>query len=63
MAREIGNPLVGGMILMSAFATTTGLVTTEQLLAAMRSLVPPCRASIWRQTSRLSAPELVPSSH
>jgi 2-oxoglutarate ferredoxin oxidoreductase subunit gamma len=44
LAREIGNSLVGGMILMSAFATATGLVTTEQLLVAMRSLVPPHRA-------------------
>lgn len=44
IAREIGNPLVGGMILMSALATATGLVTTERLLAAMRSLVPPHRA-------------------
>src|SRR5690606_30692108 len=44
LAREIGNPLVGGMILMSAFASVTGLVTTAQLLAAMRSLVPAHRA-------------------
>ena len=44
LAREIGNPQVGGMILMSAYATVTGLVTGEQLLAAMRSLVPPHRA-------------------
>lgn len=44
LASEIGNPLVGGMILMSAFATATGLVTTEHLLAAMHSLVPPHRA-------------------
>lgn len=44
LAREIGNPLVGGMILMSAFATVTGLVTTAQLHAAMRGLVPAHRA-------------------
>jgi len=44
LAREIGNPLVGGMILMSAFAAVTGLVTTAELLAAMRGLVPPHRA-------------------
>lgn len=44
IAREIGNPLVGGMVLMSAFATATGLVSTERLLTAMRSLVPPHRA-------------------
>lgn len=44
LAREIGNPLVGGMILMSAFASVTGLVTTAQLHAAMRGLVPAHRA-------------------
>lgn len=44
LAREIGNPLIGGMILMSAFATVTGLVTAAQLTAAMRSLVPAHRA-------------------
>lgn len=44
LAREIGNPLVGGMILMSAYAAVTGLVTAAQLLAAMRGLVPAHRA-------------------
>jgi Pyruvate/2-oxoacid:ferredoxin oxidoreductase gamma subunit len=44
LAREIGNPQVGGMILMSAYAAITGLVTTEQLLTSMRSLVPAHRA-------------------
>lgn len=44
LAREIGNPQVMGMILISAYASITGLVTVEQLVVAMRSLVPPHRA-------------------
>jgi len=44
LAREIGNPQVMGMILISAYATLTELVTGEQLLAAMRGQVPPHRA-------------------
>ncbi len=44
LAREIGNPLVCGMILVSAFAAVTGLVDTPRLVAAMRALVPAHRA-------------------
>lgn len=43
IAREIGNPMVSGMVLMSAFNAMTGLVQTQSLLEAMRELVPPYR--------------------
>jgi Pyruvate/2-oxoacid:ferredoxin oxidoreductase gamma subunit len=44
ISREICNPMVAGMVLMSAFNTLTGLVSQDQLRAAMKSLVPPYRA-------------------
>lgn len=66
IAREIGNPLVGGMVLMSAFASATGLVTTDQLLTAMRSLVPAHRAqhlATNEKAIRAGADALEPLSH
>jgi 2-oxoglutarate ferredoxin oxidoreductase subunit gamma len=44
ISREIGNAMVAGMVLMSAFNALTGLVSQEQLRAAMLRLVPPYRA-------------------
>lgn len=44
ISRDIGNPMVAGMVLMSAFNTITGLVSQEELRAAMLRLVPPYRA-------------------
>lgn len=44
LARQIGNPLVTGMVLMSAFNAITGLVDAASLHEAMVSLVPPYRA-------------------
>jgi Pyruvate/2-oxoacid:ferredoxin oxidoreductase gamma subunit len=44
IAREIGNEMVAGMVLMSAFNVLTGLVSQDQLRAAMLRLVPPYRA-------------------
>jgi 2-oxoglutarate ferredoxin oxidoreductase subunit gamma len=66
IAREIGNPLVGGMVLMSAFAAVTGLVATDQLLTAMRSLVPQHRAQhivTNEQAIRAGAAAVEPLSH
>lgn len=44
ISRDIGNPMVAGMVLMSAFNAMTGLVSQDQLRAAMLCLVPPYRA-------------------
>jgi 2-oxoglutarate ferredoxin oxidoreductase subunit gamma len=44
IALDIGNPMVAGMVLMSAFNTITGLVSQAELRAAMLHLVPPYRA-------------------
>lgn len=44
LARDIGNPLVTGMVLMSAFNAITGLVDAASLHEAMTSIVPPYRA-------------------
>lgn len=44
IAREIGNPVVAGMVLMAAFNSAFGLVRQESLETAMRELVPPYRA-------------------
>lgn len=42
-AKEIGNPMVMGMVLMSAFAAATGLVLCNSLIAAMEQVVPSYR--------------------
>jgi Pyruvate/2-oxoacid:ferredoxin oxidoreductase gamma subunit len=44
ISRDIGNPMVAGMVLLSAFNAMTGLVSQDQLRTAMRQLVPPYRA-------------------
>jgi 2-oxoglutarate ferredoxin oxidoreductase subunit gamma len=44
IAREIGTPLVMGMVLISAFNAITGAVEHQSLLGAMRELVPAHRA-------------------
>ena len=44
LSRDIGNPMVAGMVLLSAFNALTGLVKADELVSAMRALVPPYRA-------------------
>ena len=66
IAREVGNPLTGGMVLMSAYATITGLVATEGLLTAMRALVPSHRAqhiAANEAAIRAGAAAVEPNSH
>lgn len=43
LSREIGNPTVAGLILLSAFNTATGLFRTQSLIDAMKELLPPYR--------------------
>lgn len=43
MARELGAPQTAGFILLGAFNAVARLVDTEQLVAAMRTLLPPYR--------------------
>ncbi len=52
IAREIGSPLVTGMALISAFNTISGAVAHENLLAAMRKLVPAHRAQHVERNAR-----------
>jgi 2-oxoglutarate ferredoxin oxidoreductase subunit gamma len=43
MARELGAPQTAGFILLGAFNRLTGVVGHEQLVQAMRALLPPYR--------------------
>jgi Pyruvate/2-oxoacid:ferredoxin oxidoreductase gamma subunit len=43
IADELGSPMGAGYVLVSAFASVTGLVGVESMLEAMRQLVPPYR--------------------
>ncbi len=43
IARELGAPQTAGFVLLGAFNALTGLVTHDQLVEAMRSLLPPYR--------------------
>jgi len=43
MAQEMGAPMSAGYVLLAAYATVTGLVSIDALVAAMRKLVPPYR--------------------
>jgi Pyruvate/2-oxoacid:ferredoxin oxidoreductase gamma subunit len=43
IAIDIGNPMVAGLALLSAYATITGLVHTESLVDAMKQVVPSYR--------------------
>ncbi len=42
-AQELGSPMSASMVLLSAYATITGMVGTDALIAAMKRLVPPYR--------------------
>jgi len=43
IASELGNPMGGAMVLISAYASLTGLVGLDSLVAAMRQSVPAYR--------------------
>jgi Pyruvate/2-oxoacid:ferredoxin oxidoreductase gamma subunit len=43
IAKGIGQPMGGAMVVLGAFATTTGLVASNSLTEAMRHLLPPHR--------------------
>jgi Pyruvate/2-oxoacid:ferredoxin oxidoreductase gamma subunit len=43
IARDIGAPMAGALVLLGAFCGTTSLVGLESLIAAMRQAVPPYR--------------------
>jgi Pyruvate/2-oxoacid:ferredoxin oxidoreductase gamma subunit len=43
IARDIGAPMAGALVLLGAFCGTTALVGLESLIAAMRQAVPPYR--------------------
>lgn len=43
IARDIGAPMAGALVLLSAFCGTSGLVGLDALVAAMREAVPPYR--------------------
>lgn len=43
IAGELGAPMSAGFVLLGAYGTITGLVSTDALVAAMRELVPPYR--------------------
>ena len=40
IALEVGNPMTMGLALLAAFTSITGVVETQSLMAAMRSVVP-----------------------
>jgi 2-oxoglutarate ferredoxin oxidoreductase subunit gamma len=43
VATDLGNPLGGAMVMLGAFGATTGIVTIDSLVAAMRASIPPYR--------------------
>jgi 2-oxoglutarate ferredoxin oxidoreductase subunit gamma len=42
-AREIGNPMATGMVMLASFCAITGLVSNQSLIGAMETLVPSYR--------------------
>jgi Pyruvate/2-oxoacid:ferredoxin oxidoreductase gamma subunit len=42
-AADLGTPLSGALVMLAAFCTLTGLVSTESLVAAMRASIPSYR--------------------
>ena len=43
VATDLGNPLGGAMVMLGAYAGTTGIVTLDALIEAMRESIPPYR--------------------
>lgn len=43
VARQLGSPQVAGLVMMSAYAAVTDVVSADSLVAAMEGLVPPYR--------------------
>jgi Pyruvate/2-oxoacid:ferredoxin oxidoreductase gamma subunit len=43
VAADLDNPLGGSMVMLGAFATATGIVGMDALVAAMRASIPPYR--------------------
>jgi 2-oxoglutarate ferredoxin oxidoreductase subunit gamma len=43
VASDLGNPLGGSMVMVGAFAATTGIVSRDALVAGMRASIPPYR--------------------
>ena len=43
VATDIGNPLGGAMVMLGAYACTTGIVELTSLIEAMRESIPPYR--------------------
>src|SRR5712691_6672011 len=43
VATDLGSPLSGSMVMIGAFCATTGIVTEDGLIAAMRASIPPYR--------------------
>jgi 2-oxoglutarate ferredoxin oxidoreductase subunit gamma len=43
VATDLGSPLSGSMVMLGAFCATTGIVTEDGLIAAMRASIPPYR--------------------
>jgi 2-oxoglutarate ferredoxin oxidoreductase subunit gamma len=43
IAADLGNPMGGAMVMLGAFATNTGIVHVDALVAAMAASIPPYR--------------------
>jgi 2-oxoglutarate ferredoxin oxidoreductase subunit gamma len=43
VATDLGSPLSGSMVMLGAFCTTTGIVSEDALIEAMRASIPPYR--------------------
>jgi Pyruvate/2-oxoacid:ferredoxin oxidoreductase gamma subunit len=43
VATDLGNPLGGSMVMLGAYAGTTGIVALDALIEAMRESIPPYR--------------------
>jgi 2-oxoglutarate ferredoxin oxidoreductase subunit gamma len=64
VATELGNPLGGSMVILAAYAATTGIVERDALVDGMRASIPPYRTQHIEANERAIAAgwELLPAN-
>ena len=64
VAADLGNPLGGSMVMLAAYAATTGIVERDALVEGMRASIPPYRTQHIEANERAIAAgwELLPAN-
>jgi len=64
VAADLGNPLGGAMVMLGAYAGTTGIVGIDSLVEAMRASIPPYRTQhiAANETALRAGWDLLPAS-